>query len=200
MAVTKYQFLDETGVQTLATNLLGKVNLRIDERIVDSMDASSDENHVLSAKAVYELIGGAEANGDGSTIKDELANLNTELDALDSKVTSLTHLEVETVTGDIGSVLEPSTSKLYFQRDTEDDNTWNLYIYRMMLPEGEPEGEPVPTWVCVGDTSIDLVNYWRKDDIESMRTALSIHDAEALEEAKITAAVEAAYAAATPTM
>lgn len=182
MAVTKYQFLDEAGVQSLAQDLLSKVNIRVAERIVTTVDASSDDNHVASAKTMYTMLNQAGA---------DVTELEGKVTALTAKVNGFTHLTIQTVIGDIDEqVTEPSTSVMYFQKDNEEDKTWVIYIYATV-------GE-TPSWVVVGDTSIDLVNYWAKTDIDEMKTALGIHDAEALPAATITAKVEAAFAATNP--
>lgn len=187
MAITKYQFLDEVGIQNLAQELLGKVNVRISERIVNELNASSDDDHVLSAQKLFEILG-----GDGEeSIATQIAGLKTGLTTLDGKVDGLTHLSIELVVGDLNTeVTEPSTSVMYFHKDSDDDKTWDIYIYRAV--------NDTPTWIVVGDTSVDLVDYWKKTDTEAMREALNIHDIEALPAATITAKVQAAFEATNP--
>jgi len=214
MAVETYQFLNEAGVQKLATELLGKVNLRIGERIVTEVSATSSDKVVPSAKTVYDLLA---AINEGSTqlagridAQDEtiadhatrVGNLETSqgeqdtkigelesgLDTLSQTVESLTHLTIETVTGSIETVTEPAADKLYLQRDDENDKTWMLYVYNN------------GSWINVGDTEVDLSGYWAKGDEEAMREALGIHDAEAIPDANITSSVEAAFTATAVTL
>ena len=106
---------------------------------------------------------------------------------LSNKVDGLTHLHIETVVGEITSVADPDTAALYFQKDNEDDPTWVMYIYKDAQ------------WIGIGDTSVDLANYWKKTDIEEMKTALGIVEYEAISNEAITAAVEAAFAETAPT-
>jgi hypothetical protein len=120
------EYLDKAGVQTLSKALLTKVNARITERMVTDVDASSDNNHMPTAKAVYTAI----QNG----------------------IAGVTHLTFQTVIGKIDTVDDPQGDVMYLQKDDEADQTWVLYIYRN------------DAWVAIGDTSIDLVNYWSKSD------------------------------------
>ena len=109
------------------------------------------------------------------------------LKLLSNKVDGLTHLHIETVVGEITSVADPDTAALYFQKDNDEDPTWVMYIYKDAK------------WISIGDTSIDLANYWKKTDIEEMKTALGIVEYEAISNEAITAAVEAAFAETAPT-
>ena len=109
------------------------------------------------------------------------------LKLLSNRVDGLTHLHIETVVGEITSVADPDTAALYFQKDNEDDPTWVMYIYKDAQ------------WIVIGDTSVDLANYWKKTDIEEMKTALGIVEYEAISNEAITAAVEAAFAETAPT-
>lgn len=158
--VNKY-FINEDGVKQLATEILSKVNTRISNKITSDYSAT-DETKAVTGKAV-------------ATAVKELAD----------KVDGLTHLTIHTIIGDITSVESPSADVLYFQKDTEEDKTWVMYIYRADITENP--------WVVIGDTSIDLVNYWKKTDVEEMKTALGIVEYEPISNEKITAAVEAAF-------
>lgn len=136
------EYLDKAGVQTLAKSLLEKVNIRIADRIVTSVDSyATNDNVVPTAKAVYT--------------------------AIQSGIAGMTHLSFQTVTGNLQeTVTQPSESVMYLQRDSEDDPTWILYIYKNSQ------------WVAIGDTSIDLQNYWAKTATTEMKTALGIDDLE----------------------
>lgn len=209
MAINTYQFLNEEGVVKLAEQLLGKVNVRIGERIVTEVNENSSDKQVLSAKALYALINTLQAkdteieerldehdqqlSNNGEAIADlnesqaaqdeKITGLETNLQNLVDTVNNLTHLTIETVEGSIETVTEPQTDVMYLQRDDANDKTWMMYIYT------EANG-----WVNIGDTEVDLSNYWSKDNIEEMREALRIHDAEAIPDEKIVAAVETAFA------
>jgi hypothetical protein len=208
MAIETYQFLNEAGVQKLAEQLLGKVNVRIGERIVTSVSENSSDKQVASAKALYTLISALQSKdtelagrldghdtqiGNNATAIGELqsaqgeqgtaiADLESDLATLTQTVESLTHITMETVEGDISTVTEPKTDVMYLQRDNADDKTWMIYIYQN------------GSWINVGDTEVDLSNYWTKDSIEEMKVALGMHNAEAITDEKISAAVEAAFA------
>lgn len=208
MAIEKLTFLDEVGIQKLSEALLSRVNTRIAERIVQEVNDASDGNHVASAAVLNALLKAKDtaiaanttaiganttAIGEAKTSITELGtkvddnktaidSATTDLAALSTKVDGLTHLTIDTVTGAIDTVVEPSTSILYLQRDDEADKTWMLYIYR-------EDG----TWVNIGDTEVDLSNYWSKDDVDAMKEALGVPEMVAMTEAQITAAVEAAF-------
>lgn len=133
------EYLDKAGVQALSKALLTKVNARITERMVTSIDASSNDLHVPTAKAVYTAI----QNG----------------------IAGVTHLTFQTVVGNINTVADPQGDVMYLQKDNEADPTWILYIYRNAA------------WVAIGDTSIDLVNYWSKsaEDLATLKTELGVN-------------------------
>ena len=207
MAIPTYQFLNEQGVQKLAEQLLSKVNVRIGERIVTSFDENSSDKQVASAKALYNAIKDIEAtsaglagrlDGHDTTLGEhgdalaalnqsqgeqdtKIAGLESSLESLAQTVESLTHLTIETVEGAITNVTEPKSDVLYLQRDDENDKTWMMYIYQ--------NGQ----WINVGDTEVDLSNYWSKDSIEEMKVALGMHDAEPIPEPNIVAAVDTAF-------
>lgn len=69
------------------------------------------------------------------------------------------NMKYQTVTGSIDTITEPAATTIYLQRDDEADQTWVMYL--------PIDGE----WVSIGDTSIDLVNYWSKSeaDVNALR-------------------------------
>ena len=208
MAIETYSFLNEAGVLKLAEQLLGKVNVRIGERIVTEISETSSDKQVASAKALYTLIAALQAKDteiagrvDGHDTQiannaaaiealqasqgeqdESITGLSEDLATLQQTVDSLTHLTMETVEGSIETVTEPKTDVLYLQRDNADDKTWMIYIYQN------------GAWINVGDTEVDLSNYWTKDSIEEMKEALGMHNAEAIADAAIVSAVETAFA------
>ena len=96
-----YDYLNKTGLATLAKGLMNQVNSRITERIVDTVSATSDNEHVPSALAVYRAIANSK------------------------------HVTIKTWVGDINDIPleERSSSVLYYQKDDEEDPTWALYIW-----------------------------------------------------------------------
>ena len=127
-----------------------------------------------------------------STNTEAIATANTAIDTLNAKVAALTHLGIETVVGPIESVVEPKEDMLYFQKDNEEDPTWVLYICKVGEVDDASTIIPVQ-WIPVGDTAVDLVNYWRKDDIEAMKEALGMKDIVPMTTEQITSAVDAAF-------
>lgn len=137
------EFLNQEGVLNLTKGILAKVNGRINERIVNTIDASSDDRHVPSAAAVFKAI------------------------------TNSNHTSIKPVTGDINEQVpeeERSTSIIYFQRDNENDKTWMIYIWAVL--DDRSMG-----WINVGDTEVDLSNYWSKDEasIADLKEALGLN-------------------------
>ena len=215
MAIPTYQFLNEAGVQKLAEQLLNKVNIRIGERIVTEFNENSSDKQVASAKALYNAISAIQSTSaglagrlDGHDTKltehgealaalatsqgeqdTKITGLETNLQTLTDTVNSLTHLTIETVEGEISTVTDPRTDVLYLQRDNAEDKTWMMYIYRAPAAEGE-----AGSWINVGDTEVDLSNYWSKDSIEEMKVALGMHDVEPIPEANILSVIDTAFA------
>lgn len=132
-----YEFLSKEGVSLLSKALLTKVNSRIEERIVQTVDENSDAKHVPSALAVYEAIN------------------------------KMSHIKFKTHTGSIEDVTDPNSSYIYLQRDDESDTMWMMYVYDTELG-----------WINIGDTEVDLSNYWSKDpaDVEALKLALGLPD------------------------
>jgi len=141
-----YEFLNKEGVSLLSKALLTKVNARIEERIVTTLDEHADNNHVPSALAVFNAIN------------------------------SMSHIKFKTHTGLIDEVTEPNSSYIYLQRDNEADQLWMMYVYDADLG-----------WINIGDTEVDLSNYWSKDptDVEALKLALGLPEALAALETKI---------------
>lgn len=59
-----------------------------------------------------------------------------------------------TVVGSMDTITEPNSQIIYLQKDDESDPTWSMYLW--------VDNE----WVVIGDTSIDLVNYWSKSEAD----------------------------------
>lgn len=105
--LTTANFLDQAGVSTLASTLLKTVNVKINDRLVDTIDASSDEYHVLTAAALYALVGtAATATGSGSTIYDAIKANGLDIDALEALVgTTADPASAATAFGKIAAVV-----------------------------------------------------------------------------------------------
>lgn len=150
-----YEFLDRQGVLDLAEQILTSVNNRITERIVQTIDNTSDAVHVPSAAAVYSAISAIKAT------------------------------KIIPYTGNINDITDPELNAIYLQRDDESDVTWTMYVYGSVettTPPEEDGGEPTVTfvnqWISIGTTDLTLDNYWSKSetDIAALKTALGIDD------------------------
>ena len=206
MAIEKFEFLSKDSVRILAKQLLTKTNVRIEERIVTEVSDASTDKHVASAKAVYDLItainatnadltGRIDAQGtriatnetaitainEEQVVQDgRLTTTEDNLTDLERVVDALTHLNIQVVTGSITTVVTPDPAVLYFQRDDENDTTWMLYVYKNS------------EWINVGDTEVDLSNYWTKDNVDELREALRVHDVETIDDDYIISEIDAA--------
>lgn len=126
MAVSKFYYLDQVGVQKMATEIFKDVNTRIKERITVAdgttpekiADASfSDDNHALSAKAILSYVGDlskyASLEGSESTVLGKMKEIELTMNAL-------THLTYQVVTGDIDKQVpweKAETDVIYLQHD-----------------------------------------------------------------------------------
>lgn len=142
MAITKFNYLDQVGAQALATYLLRAGNTRIKERILTAIvDGSySDDNHVLSSKAILDLIGKIGAydtmTGEEATVLGKIKAIDLEVgektDTSDKEtvygaiaatrelISGLTHLTYQVVTGDIETQVPLEDVKedvIYLQHD-----------------------------------------------------------------------------------
>jgi len=220
MAVNKVDYLDQTGVQTLATAVLKCANSRIRERIITTISSGSynDDTKVLSAKAILGITGAStDAANAAGTLFARIAAINdaigtssdtssdstvygaiaSAVDTLTTTISGLTHLTYQTVTGPISSVQDPDTEVIYLQQDSASDTEWNLYIWNVNGGTEDPEsGEMSGEWICVGDTSITLGNYWGKDDTDTNLLISTIMGA--ISDNDINTKVAAAFAATDP--
>ena len=143
MAVEKFYYLDEAGVQSISNYLLRAANTRIKERITvyssEGIAAASfsDDNHVLSARAILAYIGNlgnyASLDGTGNTVLDKIKALDLaigdpadtttdetvygEIAKVRSEISALTHLTYQKVDGPISDVVDPKEDVLYLQHD-----------------------------------------------------------------------------------
>ena len=145
MAVEKFLYLDQTGLQTVSNYLLRAANTRIKERITTWVSGGpaaasySDDTHVLSAKAILGLIGNignyATITANDGTILGKVKDLDVrigtssdtttdstvygEIARVRAEISQLTHLTYEVVHGPISSVQNPAEDKLYLQNDLD---------------------------------------------------------------------------------
>lgn len=68
--------------------------------------------------------------------------------------------------GDLSDIGTPRTDTIYLQKFTEEDTTWNMYVYDITVG-----------WINVGSPDIDLSNYWSKseEDMELLKEKLGIN-------------------------
>lgn len=209
MAVNKLTFVDETGVQQLSTYLLQSANTRIKERILTSINdaAYTDDKRVLAAKTILEVIGKSTDTKEQNTLYGLIKKLTEEIGTsadlqtsatvygaiakakadVMATISGLTHLTYKTVTGEIDDqVPSPETDVIYLQQDSEEDTTWNLYVWNDTDEE----------WICVGDTSLTLSNYWSKSETDVNELQAKIMGK--IDDATIKAKVTAAFTATDP--
>ena len=172
MAVRKYTFLDELGVANFASLLLQRVANIVTSKISTEITETSytDENHVLAAQTVLDLIGNIDEyqhiTGDGNTILDKIKSLEIAIGNIDDTadaetihgqiayiktlVSQLSFLKYAIVTGEIDQVNDPDPTVIYLRHD-EGETSYERYIYN---------GQ----WVLIGDTNIDYSDFYTKSD------------------------------------
>lgn len=80
---------------------------------------------------------------------------------------SQSRTSIKTVKGDINTVVpieDRDSSVIYYQKDDDNDKTWTQYIW-------DAENQQ---WISIGDSGIDLSNYYSKDDINKLVTDLGV--------------------------
>ena len=130
----RYAKLILTKAYAKAAALDTAASSAITSRIATTMPASTDSNYetaLPTAKAVMDAI------------------------IAQHYVTIAKHV------GNISTVANPSSTVLYFQKDSNDDPSWNIYIYAAVAGS-----DPVTyEWINVGDSELDLSGYFEKSDI-----------------------------------
>ena len=205
-----FEFLGKNSVKLLAKELFTKANLRIDERIIQDVDASSNDKHVASAatlKALLDILNTAdtdldnrvdttdinltkqgeklvELSGIDSDRDNKLIETESSMDDLSDIINAATHLTIQLVEGPIASVTDPKADVIYLQRDDKNDSTWNMYFFT--ASNG---------WVNIGDTEIDLSGYWTRDDLDEIRDIISPHNVESIDDVTIEDIVNASFEA-----
>lgn len=170
--MSQFKFLDELGIVTLAKELYKRLNLKISGIIVNDINSSSDDKHVVSAKKIYEIYQELKTSsgGSGGTIPpDTLAKINklvTDVSNLTNKVDGIKSFEVVVAVSRLQDISSPKSNTLYFHKDTESEDSWNVSIYE--------EFKGTKQWITVGGTNADLSNYWAKSDISNLKAALGL--------------------------
>lgn len=208
MANEILQFMDKQNAYALADALFAKANIRLSERIVKEVSAVSTNKQVPSARLLQKLVtaqqtvdtdlvsrtdahvsGITEQTAAVESLQGAQAPQDEKLTVVESKlsetsdlVDELNHFTIQTVTGAIETITEPSDKVFYLQRDSETDRTWMIYLYM------------AGQWINVGDTELDLSHLWSKDEIEDLKEALDVHNAESISEDRISAIVEQEFA------
>jgi len=85
MALTKYNYLDQAGLQEASTLLYKSINTRIRERILTTIGSgtASDDNHTLSAKVILGTIG---TTADASTAGTVYGYVNGQVSAINTAI------------------------------------------------------------------------------------------------------------------
>lgn len=169
----------ENQVQAMVTMIFQYVNTRIAERIVQSATAG-DTKHVVSADAVKKAIDDVQAvaNAAIQSNTDKIGELtdkvgdgteaaksytDTQIATLREAMMGMNHWDIVAVTGELPT--DPAANTIYLQRDDENDLTWEMNIVAVAE-------DGTKSWITIGDTSIDLANYWPKDSMDEMVTAM----------------------------
>ena len=145
---TIQKFLDKDGVIELTRGILSTVNDRIDERIVTTISAYSDDRHVASAAAVYRAIANSK------------------------------HMSGEVIVGNIDELVPLAgrrTDKIYFQKDDENDTTWSMYVW--YVPE-DPTEQSSWIYLGNTEINLDNYWSKSAEDVSEMKTVLGINTIE----------------------
>ena len=165
MSNNVYQFLDDLGTQEFIDVVKEIAEENLEKSICTDIDSESTDNEMPSAKSVLSLIDQVinVINNTTGEISDVRKSLQDACGYCGITVAGIgasnimEHLKFSFITGDINIlVTNPDSSILYFQHDSEDDNTWTMYIYK-------------DKWLVVGETKYDLLNYWSKDNDEILQ-------------------------------
>lgn len=187
MAVTRSEFLDQSGVKKLAQSILDAADKKIRNIIItDAASGYESDDKVLSAQAILDVIGklndpdnkypkslyaklawmknvlGTDADDtEDQTLYGSLARVK---EALKQRLDNLPNLRYEIVEGPLSDT-NPSDKDpdvIYLHHDGPGDDTWEMCFWN----------ESMNQWICVGDPTVELSAYWKRDDA----TMLSIQD------------------------
>lgn len=174
----KFCFTDE-NMETLITAILNKVNQRIAQRIVSTVDANSDGAHVPSALAIYNM------------------------------VSKLNHASMQTITGPLPDDGEPNVIYLQRNTKQDPNWNMYVMVNDTWVPLGSTSinledyfCKDKPADIEELKAAINISNYWSKSesDIEALRIALNIPTLQPITAEMITNAVNRAFAATEPSI
>ena len=196
MAKKKHQFLDDLGTQEMINILLELFVIKIDERVVDTINESSDTEHMPSVTA-FNTFFTAYTTGISASTQNKYDDLSSKVDQLDADkeaaeiqvetVKNMSHLRTELVIGDLDTeVTSPEEDVIYFHKDSASSTACVLYTYVSALPD---------PWVKVGDTKPAMNDLWKKEDISLLKLALDYSEQEyvPLTDAEIKTKVDTAW-------
>lgn len=164
--------LTEAQMTDLVINIFNTVNARINERIVQSI-TSGDTKHVASNDAIAAAVAKLEADiaaASGASTDNLAASkqyTDDQIQDITKKIMDMNHWDIVPVTGDLPD--DPDEHTIYLQRSSETDQTWEMNI----ITTAE---DGTKSWINVGNTAIDLANYWSKDNVDGIVNALFSSD------------------------
>ncbi len=171
--------LNDENLETLVTAILNKVNQRIAQRIVSTVDATSDGAHVPSALAIYQL------------------------------VSKLNHASMQTITGPLPDDGESNVIYLQRNTKADPNWNMYVFVNDTWVPLGSTSinleeyfSKNEPSDIEELKTLINLSNYWTKSDsdINALKVALSIPSIQPITTEMITTAVNRAFVSTEPSI
>lgn len=246
MAAITYKLPNSSNLQKLSKAIMEYSNNKLSNKVLTNLAANdgsyTDSDHVLAASTILNVIGklseynSGTLTGNENTVLGKLRALQIALADTNTRISGLTHLTYEEVTGDIETQVPMASAKddvIYLQHDEPSytvgndgyllvagttnyataggyyayynmdqdkfykataigtvtstqlsesdaiftnagkaaDNTYNLY-FAVLTKSGNVT--TAVRWICVGDTSIELSNYWSKkeSDIIALRNIM----------------------------
>ena len=153
-----HQFLDDRGAQELINVMLQVSEEQFTNRIVNEINENSDDKHIVSNIVLLPFVN--EMDSGLKLTNDKMSALKQKID----ECSLLTHLHIEIYIGDLSNITNPLQNIIYFHKNSDDDNTWDICIYQN-------------EWLIIGNDNsieIDTSEYWTKDDIPIMRELLEL--------------------------
>lgn len=149
--------LTEVQIYSLSRRILARSIEKVQDMFTPAVE-NGDTKHVPTGQAVYDAI-----RNESTKISAELSAKATEytderVDYISNVVNAISNWKYETIDGELPRNPDPTT--IYLQRDDEYDKTYVMYVFS--------KGR----WIAIGDTTLDLINYWKKDDVEALTEAL----------------------------
>lgn len=197
--------IDKLGVSGTASDETAFGQIKNLQDKVDALGPTEDGKiDDLEAK-----IGTKEDTSDKDTV---YGAMKKQEETLKEYISGLNHLTYQVVEEGEISATNPetrNTNVLYLQHDSAEDKSYEIWIWTgsdgstgdyYVSGEETPdaqEGDTADKWICIGDTSLDLADYWKHTD-ENV-TALQTEMLVAISDEEITTAVQTAYTSAADT-